>query len=425
MSLWIGETISSLGSQISVMALPLTAIIFFDANQMEMGFYQAMSTLPYLLFGLFAGALVDNNNKKKLIMYTNILSILLLLIIPIFLFWDIMTIYILYLLIFLLGFNSLLFELSFLSYIPNIVDNSNMVEANSKIQSTKALSKMIGPNIAGILINIFSAPFSLIINSVMFLVSSIFFLKIPNNEENNNKINVKSEMFKEIKYGLQIIFNNKVLSRLCISTSMINFLHTIFSAIFMLFLYKELKVDESFIGIVLSVGSIGSIIASFYSRKIATSIGIGYSINLSLFFITIGMLIFFLVSNNQIIPIYIVLLGQILFSFGNTMYLINQVTLRQVITPKEILGKINGSSRFVSRSTMPIAGILGGVISLKIGYINTFILLFIGYLFISIYLFTSKLKNIKNIKNIESVEIENEKIKRYYNKLKGVQLNDN
>ncbi|PAD21333.1 MFS transporter [Terribacillus saccharophilus] len=396
LNFWIGQTVSMFGSQISIMALPLTAVLIFDASTMEMGIYQAVASAPYLIIGLFAGVWIDRVRRRPLVIYSNLATGIILSLVPLLAWLGLLNMTFMYIILFLFGTSTLIFELSFLSFIPNIVDKKDLTEANSKLQSSRSVSRIIGPNLAGPLISIFTAPFAILIDSFSFLISFLFLRSIPV-EENAKKKQSFRRIWSEIGIGLKTIFNNPILISLSASTATINFFHTTFAAIFMIFLVKQIGLTPLQIGLVMGISSSGTLLGAFVARKLSVNLGIGTTIIGATSSIVIGTFVIAISPNSLLVALPMITIGQFLSGLGNTIYVINQVSLRQTITPDEILGKVNASSQFLSRGAMPFAGIFGGSIGSWFGLKIALLITAIGFLLSVVWLLLSPLKAIKTV----------------------------
>lgn len=227
---WISQSISMFGSQITVVGLPLTAIYYLNADSSQMGIFQALATLPFFLFSLFAGVWIDRSRKKYLLILCNILLATSLLFIPLGAHFNFLNLTIFYLVVFCAGTFSMIFELAYLSYLPLLVSKENLTKGNSKLEISRTILDISGPAIAGNIIAIFTAPIAIIIDIFCYIIS-IFLINIKITEpikKNNNSTNI----LKQIQEGLNPLFSNPILGNISISTALLNFFKTTFDTIF-------------------------------------------------------------------------------------------------------------------------------------------------------------------------------------------------
>ena len=172
---WLGQTISLFGDQISMIAVPLTAVLVLHANASQMGYLIAAELVPNLLFALHAGAWVDRRGGRRVMMIMRDLGrAALIATIPLAYAFDALRIQQLYVVAFLVGCMTVLFHVSYSSLFVSIVPRENYVEANSFLAGSRAFSFVAGPSVGGILVQALKAPFALVVDSVTFLVSALF-----------------------------------------------------------------------------------------------------------------------------------------------------------------------------------------------------------------------------------------------------------
>ncbi|MBO8155832.1 MAG: MFS transporter [Bacillaceae bacterium] len=395
---WFSQTISLFGSQISILAIPITAVSVLNANSIEMGILLAMSTLPFFLFSLFAGLWIDRTKRKPFLFFTNIISAILLLIIPVMHVLEILNIYFLYAVIFLTATSSMIFELAYLSYIPSIVKQTEISSANSKLEASRSISSIAGPSLAGILISIFTAPFAILIDSISFIVSATLIKRIKS-EEKISSISKNKKIFKSIKEGILVIFKEPIFRSITLCTAVLNFCGSAFGAIYILYLVDTLHISSSSLGLILGLGSVGALFGSFIANKLIKIVGLGKSLIYSCILMILGSLAVPSIPSNLYfwLTFGVLCLGQLFSSIGSTVYFITQVSLRQSITPNHLLGRVNSSNRFISRGLMPIGALLGGALGELIGLKLTLFIFSAGFAITIIILLMSPVAKLNKI----------------------------
>ena len=158
MKLWLGQTISLFGSQVKFLALPLTAILILDATPAQMGVLSAIESLPAIIFGLFVGVWVDRRRRRPILIATDIGRMLLVLVIPVAAVLGVLRIEILYLSAFGTGALGLMFGVAYQSYLPTLIAHKQLVEGNSKLELSRSGAEIVGPGLAGLLTQWFTAP---------------------------------------------------------------------------------------------------------------------------------------------------------------------------------------------------------------------------------------------------------------------------
>lgn len=400
LNFWIGQSISMFGSQVTVVALPLTAVLVLHANAMEMGMYQAMATAPFLIFGLFAGAWIDRTRRRPLMIVSNLVTAALLSLIPLLAWMDLLSINILYLILFLAASGSLIFELAYLSFLPTVIHRDEMTDGNSKLEGSRAMAQIVGPSAAGGLISLLAAPVAILVDAVSYVVSSIFLMRIKV-EEPVPTATPKGNVWAQIGEGLKAIGTHPILRSIAASTALLNFFRTAFSSVYMIFIVLNLGLTPTEVGIVLGVGSIGAFLGAFVAQRWATLFGIGHSVIGSAVLVTLGAVVVTLAPQSLWVSMPLLILGQALTGIGNTVYFINQVSLRQTLTPNHLLGRINASNRFISRGAMPLGGLMGGVLGTWFGLKAALVVTIFGYLLSVIWLLLSPVRRMKTVEDAQ------------------------
>lgn len=167
---WAGETISAFGSDITRLALPLTAVLLLEATAMEMGFLVAAQHAPHLVVSLPAGVWMDRLKRKPVLVAANLLRALLLMTIPVAAFYDLIAMSQLYLVSFLVGTFTVVSNVAYRAYFSTLVERDELVEGNAKLSMSTSLSQMLGPGLAGWLVQLLTAPFAILIDAITFVV---------------------------------------------------------------------------------------------------------------------------------------------------------------------------------------------------------------------------------------------------------------
>ncbi|MGH2485484.1 MAG: MFS transporter, partial [Ktedonobacterales bacterium] len=169
--LWTGQTISLVGSQVTLLALPLTAVLTLRASAFQMGVLRALQYAPALLIGLFAGVYIDRLRRRPILMGADVGRALLLGSIPLVAALGALTMGYLEAIAFLVGSLSVIFEAAYLAFLPALVGRAQLVDANGKLEASQSVSRIVGPGFAGLLIQLLTAPIAIIADAASFVVS--------------------------------------------------------------------------------------------------------------------------------------------------------------------------------------------------------------------------------------------------------------
>ena len=289
------------------------------------------------------------------------------------------------------------FDVAYQSYLPSVVDRDQLVEGNSKLEITRSAAQILGPGMAGILIGLLKAPFAMLIDSVSYAISAIFvfFIRRPeppvvaHDEEVHGP---KPSMREEIGVGLRYVTGHRWLRSIAATTGTSNFFGNVAGAILILYLTRERGLGAEAIGFAFSVGSVGVLAAAFVTTRITRRLGVGRTLVLMSFGVSISGLPIAFAPDSLIW--YAVAISGFLGGFCGVGWNINQVSLRQAITPPRMQGKMNATMRFIVWGTMPIGAILGGVLGTVIGLHETIVIGALGGLIAFIPVTLSSVRHI-------------------------------
>jgi MFS family permease len=380
LKLWSAETISQFGTQVSLLAIPFVAVVVLDASTFQVAVLGVVDFLPFMLFTLPAGVWVDRLRRRPILIAGDFGRAALLMSVPLAYVLDVLTLGQLYVVGFLVGTCTVFFDVAYQSYLPSLVERKEIIEGNSKLEISRSAAQIAGPGFAGLLIQAFTAPYAIFIDAVSFLGSGLFFFGIRRHEELpaiHAPDGEKPGLRKELKEGLRFVFGNPNLRAQAGCTATSNFFSNVSFAIVIVFLVRELGLSAGVIGLTLSIGSIGSLIAAFTATRISGRFGIGpTTIGVGLLWGPATLLIALAPEGNAAIPFLVA--AQLLLGFAVVVYNIVQVSYRQAICPPRLQGRMNSTMRFIVWGMIPVGGLVGGVLGTTIGLRETIVVGSIG-----------------------------------------------
>jgi MFS family permease len=368
--LWTAETISVFGSAVTQLALPLIAATVLNVSAFEFGLLTTIEFLPFILLSLPAGVWVDRLRRRPILIIGDLGRALAIASIPIAFAFDALTIWQLYVVGFINGCLTVFFDVAYQSYLPSVVERDQLVEGNSKLEITRSAAQILGPGLAGILIGVFRAPFAMIVDAVSYLWSAFFVFLIrrpeppvvPHDEEAHGP---KPSMRQEISVGLRYVTGHRWLRAIAATTGTSNFFGNVLGAILILYVSRERGLSPEGIGFAFSIGSVGVLLAALVTGRITARVGVGRTLVLAAFGFSLSGLPVALAPDNLIFA------AMALFAFAGGFFgvawNINQVSLRQSITPPRMQGRMNATMRFIVWGTIPLGAIIGGALGDIIG----------------------------------------------------------
>jgi MFS family permease len=380
LKLWSAETISVFGSQVGQLALPLVAIIVLDASAFAVAALGTVLFLPFIIFTLPAGVWVDRLPRRPILIVGDFGRAALLLTVPIAYAADALTLGHLFVVAFLVGAFQVFFDVAYQSYLPSLVEREQIIDGNSKLEISRSAAQVGGPGLGGVLVEIFTAPWAVLLDAISFVASGLFLLRIRKVEEKPavaKADGTKPSLWTDLKEGLRFVLGNPNLRAQAGCTATSNFFSSVFFSIFLVFAVRELDLSPGAIGLVFSVAGLGSLAAALTSTRISGRLGIGpTTILVGLLWGPAALLMALAPAGNAAIPFLIV--ANLVFGFTVVVYNIVQVSYRQAICPPRLQGRMNSVMRFMVWGTIPLGTLAGGALATWVGLRETMLIGAIG-----------------------------------------------
>jgi MFS family permease len=368
--LWTAATVSLMGSQVSQIAIPFVAAVLLSASPFEVAILGAVDMLPFLLLTLPAGAILDRVRRRPVLVLGDLGRGAALASIPLAYAFGALTIWQLYLVGFVTGTLTVLFDVANQSYLPALVEPEDLVEANAKLQISGSGAQIMGPGLAGGLIGLVgraASPFAILIDAVSFLASGALIATIrrrePTPERRREADGRERHLLSEMRDGLAYVLGHPSLRMIAVSTATSNFGSSMAFAVFPVFAYVELGLNPGIIGMALGLGGFGFLAGALLSGRISKSIGVGPTIVAAQIVGGLATLPMVLLPSDQLVAGAMLFGGTFVTGFAQVVYNVNQVSYRQAITPLDMQGRMNATMRFIVWGVMPIGSLVGGILA--------------------------------------------------------------
>ena len=368
--LWASLTITSFGAQITNLALPLTAALLLHASPMQMGILIALETLPFALFSLHAGVLLDRVRKLPVVIASDVGRALALAAIPVFAWFGALSIELLFVVGFLCGVQNVVGGAAYQVLLAQMAGRKRLVEANAKTALGETSAALIGPGLAGGLIQALTAPFAIALDAFSFLVSAVMLRRVVARNDAARAGDTGS-VWREIGEGLRLVWGNRTLWGLAWLAGLWQFLHHMQIAVLILFATRELELSAGAIGFAYACGGFGCVIASALAERLSRRFGVGPVIVHGLVLTVVGWQIFALLGGSGWTATLALGAAMLVFDFGGILFGINYLALRQAITPDRLLGRMTATMRFLTVASAPLGSLVGGALATGIGLRGT------------------------------------------------------
>jgi MFS family permease len=364
LSLWGAETVSQFGTQVTLLALPLVAIVTLDESTFRVAVLTSVEYLPFLFFTLPAGVWVDRLPRRPILIVANLGRATALISVPLAHWAGVLTIWQLYLVGFVVGVGTVFFDLAYMSYLPRLVGRAELVEGNAKLEMSRSAAQVAGPGLAGLLVSALTAPIAIAVDAVSYLVSVVLMGRIRTVEAVASREERRS-LRAELREGLGYVFRHPYQRGIVAAVAISNFFGQLVFAILLVFAVRELDLSAAAIGVILSLGSVGALLAAVTARRVGDRLGVGRTILLAAFLFGPGTLLI-AVAPVDYAAVFIVAAIAVV-GYGGTLFNVTMISLIQAITPDRLLGRANASRRFVVWGVVPIGGFVAGALATAIG----------------------------------------------------------
>jgi MFS family permease len=359
---WAAQSVSMLGDQISGIAIPLAAVLVLRASSPEMGYLTALEWLPSLLFGLHAGALVDRMGKRRATMIAaDVGRFALLASLPVCYLLGILTLLQLLIVTFLAGTLSVLFSVSNATLFVSLLRPEQYVEGNSLIYGSRALSYVGGPSIGGVLVQILSAPMAVLADALSFLGSAFFLARTRTQEP------PRSTEEGSVTAGARFIRSSPVVRSSLLAVAVINFFNLMFTAVFLLYVVRQLHVRPGELGLVLGAAAVGGVVGAAVTKRICDGIGVGWAYTLGCLLFAVPIALVPLADGPRPLILGMLFAAEFASGFGVMVLDISIGSIFAAVIPPELRARVSGAFQAVNYGTRPVGALIGGLLGATIG----------------------------------------------------------
>ncbi|MBV9732265.1 MAG: MFS transporter [Verrucomicrobia bacterium] len=368
---WTGQTVSTLGAQVTAFVVPLLAAITLHATSLQMGLLRAAEFAPFLVFTLPAGVWADYGIRRSLMIAANLIRGVFITAVPLAVFLGWMHLGVLYFVMFVMGSLKTVFEMAYQTYVPELVTRERLVNANSKIMMSYALGQSVGPGFGGIMVELLGAPMAVLTDATTYFLSAFCLFKIKHREVRTQ--GQRESIFRQIGGGFRFVAEQRHIRSLLWLVTANNFFQNAVIAILVLYATRDLGVRPGLFGITVSVGGLGAVMGAVGAEQLGRRFGPGPFVILSTTMVAIATLCFPLVHTGNFYGVVGLAVAYFVLSAGNSSITVFSWTIRQTLTPNSALGRMNGAFRFLVTGIMPFGALFGGWLGETIGIRSTLI----------------------------------------------------
>ncbi|MFC4020144.1 MFS transporter [Micromonospora sp. GCM10011542] len=363
--LWTGQAVSSVGSNVSTVALPLVAVAVLDAGAFQVAVLTAAAWLPWLLIGLPVGAWVDRLPRRPVMLACDLVSALLFLSVPLAAVLNRLTVGHLLLVALGAGAARVFFETADQVYLPVLLRPEQLPEGNAKLHATQTMSYVVGPGIAGLIAQLAGAVAALLLDALTFLVSAACLLRIRTVEPRRRRADRSRSLRRDIAEGLRFVARDPYLRVLTVFGAASNIGLTGYQAVLVVFLVRDLRLAPGLVGVLVAVMSAGGIVGALSATTLARRFGTARAMLLGAAFTGPPALLIPLAAPGA--GLLWPALGGVLIGLGVAIGNVVKGSFRQTYTPHHLLGRVTVSMHMLNFGTIPLAAVLAGALGARYG----------------------------------------------------------
>ncbi len=390
-----GAATGQFGAQVTLVALPLVAVLVLDAPAFQVGLLTAAETAAFLLVGLPAGALTDRMRKRPLMIRADLVRAAAMASIPAAALGGVLTMAQLYAVALVTGVATVFFDVAHQSYLPQILPREQLVAGNGALETVRSTAHVTGPGIGGGLVQLVGAQFAVIVDAVGYVLSALFLLRIDKTEEVPERA-AGASLRKEIGEGVRFILGHPLLRVIALTTGLANFCTAVLMATQTVHLVRVVGLEAGGLGLVLSASAVGGLLGALAAGPIAARLGQARVILLSLL-VTGPFALLWPLSGHGLAGAVLFAAGSAVVSFGAVVYNVAQVSFRQGMCPPRLLGRMNATLRFLMWGTLPLGALLGGALAQSYGSRTALAWCAAGILAVPLPLLLSPLRRMRDL----------------------------
>lgn len=406
-NLWFGQTLSLFAAEITAGVIPLLAALTLNASVLEMGVLSAVSFLPYLVISLFAGVWLDRLPKRPVIVAADLARGVLLLLVPLAAVLDLLSMPFLLVIAVLIGIGTVIADIGSASFLPSVVGRRDLVDGNGKLEISNNASRMAGEAVGGVLVQVLTAPFALLFNTVAYAASAVFTQRIrvdpdaPPEDDDDDEEQPdarKPDFWREVGEGLRFVFGNPIVRTLAITALLFNLFTFFIEPVFLIFITRTLGLEPIYIGLILSSSGVGGVVGAMISGWVSRKLPLGTLLVVTQWLAGGASL---LIPVATLVPkpaaVVLIIVMHFVDAVMVIVYNVNQRSYRSAVTPDALQGRMNASIRMIVMGVCPLGALLGGVVGNVLSATTALIIGSLGILSSGVYIAFTRIRSVKEI----------------------------
>lgn len=370
--LWVGQGVSQVGSQVTLVALPLVAVITLGGTPLQVTAVTAAEYLPSLLFGLVAGVLVDKADQRRIMLATDLIRALVLVGIPVAAIAHVLSFPLLYVAVFAIGLATLFFDLAYQSGLPRIVESAHLLDANGRLETTRAASTAVGPTAGAVMVQFLGPPITLVADAVSFVISWAAMLRVrlralPQDTTRTGRSRSLRSLRGDFKEGFDRVRHDPRQRAIIGVAATSNAATTAAVSLLPLWLRDGLGLPLWSLGVVLASGALGALAAGVVLARLSSTTAPWRRVTIALMLAGCGSLMVPLAFGPAPLRLVMVCLAEAVLQGCITVVAASCMSWRQSTTPQHLLAKVISVARTVNYGVLPVTTLAAGALASVVG----------------------------------------------------------
>jgi MFS-type transporter involved in bile tolerance (Atg22 family) len=365
--LWAGETVSLIGTQVTQFTMPLVALLTLNATVLEVGVLNALRFVPVLIVSLFAGVWLDRRRRRPVLIGCALGNAVLIGLVPLTSELGALSIGLLYVVVTLAGTLSVIFDVGALAYVPFLVERRQLAESNSKLQASFAFAGIAGPGLAGLLIGLITAPITLSVDAVSYLFSAAGLITIRKPEPAAPPGATRPSVRRQIAEGFAAVYGTRLLRTLLSQSAVLNVGFGAVSTVFTVYAVRHLGLSPFELGLTVAGLAVGALFGALLATRIRQRLGLGRTLAMSVTAVSVSPLLLLVPRGAGALAVLILFAGWLGHGWGISVWNVNTITLRQALTPMNVLARMNATYRMLLFGALPVGALAGGAVGRAAG----------------------------------------------------------
>jgi predicted MFS family arabinose efflux permease len=396
--LWGGQTVSEAGSQVTVLALPLVAVVLLGATPFQVGLLSVAQTCAYLLVALPAGAVVDRVAKRRLMLGCDLALCAVLGSVPLaHAFWT-LTLTQLYVVALVSGVLSVFFSVAYQSYLPTLLDSARLMDGNGKLATSQSAAQIAGPSLGAALVALVGAAGAMTADALSFVASAASLAAIRSREPRPPRAAegaARPTLRAQIGAGLAHVARDPILRHSMAFSGTANFFVIMVETIGPVFLVRTLHLRPALVGLLLALGAVGGVAGGVAARFLARTVGSARVSWLAMTLMSLPGLLIPMTGRGWRVLLFGA--GWMSWTFSSTVAGISLTSYRQAACPPHLLGRVSAAARWINWGTLPLGGLTGGALATAAGLRPTLWIATTGGCCAGLWLLFSPLRGMRDI----------------------------